>query len=98
MQWNIQARNITTNLKVKIGFTLPALSATNAITWNCHVYDSAKGRYDIILGRDLLTELGPFNSSTTPMVDFGTYIFQYFNTSNITPEESFTNADVKELY
>ena len=28
------------------------------MTWECHVYDSAKGRYDIILGRDMLTELG----------------------------------------
>ena len=43
MQWNTQAGNITTNLKVKIDFTLPALSATNVVTWNCHVDDSAKG-------------------------------------------------------
>ena len=27
-------------------------------TWNFNVDDSAKGRYNIILGRDLLTELG----------------------------------------
>ena len=26
--------------------------------WNFHVDDSAKGRYDIIVGEDLLTELG----------------------------------------
>ena len=54
MQWNTQVGNITTNLKVKIDFTLPALSATNVVTWNCHVDDSSKGRYDMILGRDLL--------------------------------------------
>ena len=57
MQWNTQAGNITTNLKVKVDFTLPALSTTNVVTWNCHVENSAKGRYDMILGRDLLTEL-----------------------------------------
>ena len=32
MQWNTQARNITTNIKVKIYFILPALSTTNAVT------------------------------------------------------------------
>ena len=55
MQWNTQARNIMTNLKVKIDFTLPALSATNVVTWNFQVDDSAKGRYDMILGRNILT-------------------------------------------
>ena len=58
MQWHMQARNITINLKVKVYFILPALSATNVVTWKCHVDDSAKGRYNMILGRDILTELG----------------------------------------
>ena len=53
MQWNIQAVNITTNLKIKEGFTLPALSATNAVTWKFRVDDSAKGRYYMILGQYL---------------------------------------------
>ena len=35
MQWNTQARNITTD--IKLDFTLPALSATNIVMWNCHV-------------------------------------------------------------
>ena len=51
MQWNTQAGNITNNLKVKIDFTLPGISATNVVTWNCHVDDSDKGRYNMILGR-----------------------------------------------
>ena len=29
MQWNTQAGNITTNIKVKVDFILPALSTTN---------------------------------------------------------------------
>ena len=57
MQWNTQAGNITTNLKVKIYFTLPVLSAKNVVTWNCHVDDYSTGGYDTILGRYLLTEL-----------------------------------------
>ena len=50
--------SITTNLKVNIYFTLPELSVTKFATWNCHVDDSAKGVYYVILGRDLLTYLG----------------------------------------
>ena len=32
MQWHPQAGNITTNYKVKVDFTLPALSASNVVT------------------------------------------------------------------
>ena len=39
-------------------FTLPTLSVTNVVIWKCHLDDSAKGRYDMILGQDLFTELG----------------------------------------
>ena len=54
MQWNTQAGNITTNLKVKINFTSSILSDTNVVMWNCHVYESAKVRHSIILGHYLL--------------------------------------------
>ena len=101
MQWHTQAVNITTNLKVKVYFTLSALSAIYIVTWRCHVDESTKGRYDMILVRDILTELalnlkfsghvieaddGPFNRSTTPMVDLGTYIIKDLNTDKITSE------------
>ena len=49
MQWHKQAGNITTSIKVGVHFTLPALSATNVVTWKCHVDDSTKGRCDMIL-------------------------------------------------
>ena len=54
----MQAGIITTNLKVKMHFALPELRATKIVTWNCHVDDFVKGRYDMILGRDLLAALG----------------------------------------
>ena len=101
MQWHTQAVNITTNLKVNIDFTLPALSVTNATTWKCHVDDSAKGRYDMILEQDILTELVlnlkfseqvieaddvPFKGYSTPMVNLGKYIFKDLNEGGIKPE------------
>ena len=58
MQWHTQAGNITTNIKVEVDFTLPTLSATNVVMCKCHMDDSAKGRYYMILGRDIFTELG----------------------------------------
>ena len=55
MQWQTQVGNITTSFKVKVDFKLPALSATNVMRWKCHVDHSTKGRYEMILGRYLLT-------------------------------------------
>ena len=54
MQWQTQARKITTNVKVKTEFTLPVLSATNSVRWKYHVEDATIGRYNMILGRDIL--------------------------------------------
>ena len=58
MKCHMQAGTITTNLKVKIYFTLPKLSATKIVTSNCNVDDSAKGIYYMLLGRYILTCLG----------------------------------------
>ena len=57
MQKHAQVGNITTNMRVKIDFTLPELSAKIIVEWNFHVNDSTKVRYDIILGRYILTAL-----------------------------------------
>ena len=58
MQCHTQAGSITTNLKVKIDFILPELSATKSLKWDFQVDDSAKGRHNMILGRYQLTNLG----------------------------------------
>ena len=88
MQWQTQAGKITTNSKVNIDFILPELSAMKIVMQGCHVDDSVKGRYDMILGRDILTSLvlnlklsnnvieayrGPSKGFTALMVDLGTY-------------------------
>ena len=48
MQWHTQAGKITTNLKVKIDFTLTELSATKIVTWDFHMDESAKDIYDMM--------------------------------------------------
>ena len=89
----MQAGKITINRKVNIDFTLTGLSATETVKWNCHVDDSTKSRYHMILGIDILKSLvlnikssdnfigendGPFKVSTAPMVDMGMYEFLIF--------------------
>ena len=41
---------------------------------------------------------GPLKRYKISMVDLGMYVFKELNTGKITPEESFTNAYIKELY
>ena len=93
-QLHMQADNITTNLKVKIDFTLPKSSATKIVMCKCYVDESCKRRYDMILGRYLLTSLGLnlnlsehviksdgglLKFSSAPMVDFGMNGFKDLN-------------------
>ena len=57
IQWHTQAGIITTNTNVRIDFTLSRLISTKIMIWNCHVDESSHGRYEMILGRNILTAL-----------------------------------------
>ena len=113
MQWHTQAGNITTNIKVEIDFTLTELSATNVVTRKFHLGESAKGRYAMILGRDILKELGlhlnDLMTLSNQMVDLLKSLrhpwliwvcktFKYLNTGKLTPEETFVNAYTEDNY
>ena len=91
IRWHTQVGGITTNLKFKIDFTLPKISATRIVMWKCHVDDSTKSRYDMILGGYKLSDLvlnlkisdhiiesddETLKGSTSPMADMGTYEFK----------------------
>ena len=82
--WETQAGKFTTSKNLNVDFFLPDFSATKIVMWKCHVNDSTNGRYDMILGRDLITTLGldlkfsekviiggggPYGGCSTPMVD-----------------------------
>ena len=88
MQYHTQVDIITTNLNIKMYFTLPEMSAAKIVMQKYHVDDSAKDRYDIILGRDLITALvlnlkfsvriieaydGPLKGSTSLIVDLSAF-------------------------
>ena len=47
-----------TSNKVKVDLCLPEFSVTKIVTWEFHIGESAKGRNNMILGRDLLIPLG----------------------------------------
>ena len=59
-KWITKAGNFTTNRKCEITFTLPALHKHREITWKCYVdeSDNDSSTYDLIIGRDLMHEIG----------------------------------------
>ena len=58
--WQTKAGTFQTSSKVTCKFTLPEFHQNKDITWKMYVDESDKeeSRYDMIIGRDLLTELG----------------------------------------
>ena len=90
--WKTKGGNFLTSHTAKVDFILPELDPTKIVTWKCHVDDSddPNPRYDVIIGRDLLSELGmlidfknfcvkceggAYDGCTAPMVDLNEYTF-----------------------
>ena len=79
--WNTKAGSFQTSKTCKIKFTLPAFHKHRNISWKAFVdeTDTLSSRYDMIIGRDLLEELGinflfkehlmEWDNATTPMLD-----------------------------
>ena len=55
--WENRSGKFTTSKKVNVDFCLLELSTTKIMPWKCHIGNSANGRYDTILGRDIITAL-----------------------------------------
>ena len=79
--------------------------------WKYHIDESTNGRYDMILGIDLLTEIGldlkftnnvilgregPYEGYYSPMVDVSNCNFNIITAKTVTPEESFINSYINE--
>lgn len=58
-KWNTKGGVFKTNRTVNALFVLPEFHKNREIRWNCYVDESDNlSRYDMIIGRDLMTDLG----------------------------------------
>ena len=109
--WETQAEKFRTSKKLNVEFLLHEFGATKIFTWKCYVAKLTNSRYNMILGRDLLTALGldikfseniilggdgTFIGCSAPIVDVSTYDFKTLTDNKVKPEESFINAYVNE--
>ena len=56
--WEKQPGKVATPKKVNIYLCSTEFSATKIMSWKCHMDKKTNSRYDMILGRDLLTTMG----------------------------------------
>ena len=59
-RWTTKAGKFSTSERCKATFTLPAFHKHCEVQWNCYVdnSDPATCKYDMIIGRDLMQEIG----------------------------------------
>jgi transposase InsO family protein len=75
LTWNTMGGNFVTRRKAQLHFKLPELDYNKAITWSAHVdatNGSSKSSYDMILGLDLLTEIGLYVNTSDKTINWGT--------------------------
>ena len=68
LKWKTATGELSTNYQVNIEFSLPELHESRMVQWTVHVARTT-GNYDLILGRDIMRELGltfSFLTCTTP--------------------------------
>ena len=72
-EWTTIGGTFSTRSKALIDMTLPELDKSKTITWICHVDDktpAAKAAYDIIIGMDLMTEIGIVVNTANKTIDW----------------------------
>ena len=72
MEYRRGGGQFVTTLQREINFTLPEFSTSKDITWTCHEDSNTlrkNAQYDMIIGADLLSELGiELNFNTQRMI------------------------------
>ena len=78
-QWTTKAGSFNTSRKAMVSFILSELQPEKTITWEFHVDEGRTTHYDLLIGRDLLNEVGidllfsskciSWEGHTTPMKD-----------------------------
>ena len=99
--WKTQVEEFTTSKKANVDLCLPEFSATEIVTWKCHVDESTNCIYGMIPGRDLITTLGmdpkfsgdviigsdePYEGWSEPMVEVSNYNFTSLTDKIVKPE------------
>jgi len=73
MKWNTMGGTFLTKRKATLDFKFPELN-NKTVTWTCHVDDTHKpheASYDMIIGMDLMVDIGIFVNTATRTVDWG---------------------------
>ena len=89
--WETQAGKFTTSMKVNIHFCLPEFSATKNVSWKSQVDNSTNIRYNIIVGRDLLTALELYLKSSENIIIIGEVTYKGCSS----PMADLSNYDLK---
>lgn len=93
--WTTSAGSFTTNQEAIVQIILPELHDKKTITFNCHIAPSL-GAYDIIIGRDILRQLGIILNFNQDTIDWDDAIIP-MKSEEATMEESFFVPDSSSL-
>jgi len=93
--WRTAAGNLTTVGSSQLHFKLTELDYNATIKWSFHVSDMSKVRYDMIIGGDLLRELGIDLKYSTNQIAWGQAVIP-MRDRDATSEEMFSLADSME--
>jgi transposase InsO family protein len=72
-QWNTLGGKFFTKRQALIDFKFPELDNTKKVTWSCHIDESttkANASYDMIIGMDLMTNIGIFVNTSSKTIDW----------------------------
>ena len=76
--WSTPAGNMKTSKRVSAAFTIPELHDNRLIKWDVHVAKSL-GNYDMIIGRDVMKDLGIDLSFSTETIDWDGHTIPFKN-------------------
>jgi len=93
--WTTPAGNMSTTSKVKAQFSIPELHDNRLIEWDVHVTKDL-GAYDMIIGRDILNDLGIDILFSTQTVDWENHDIPFKNVDD-DPETAYHIQDTEAV-
>jgi len=94
--WNTAAGQVSTNERCRVLFSLPELNDTRTIDWTMHVGTLENIQYDMIIGSDLMSELGINIKYSNLSIEWDDVDIP-MRSSDVTPEESFHIQDTPSV-